>query len=53
VKKVGMAWKESKNENSVVLATREAEIRRVEVRGQPSQKVLKTLSRKYSMQKKD
>jgi hypothetical protein len=36
----------------VILATQEAEIRRIEVQSQPGQIVLKTLSRKTPSQKK-
>jgi hypothetical protein len=36
----------------IILATQEAEIKRIEVRSQPEQIVLKTLSRKYPTQKK-
>jgi hypothetical protein len=35
----------------VILATQEAEIKRLEVRSQPGQIVLETLSRKYLTQK--
>jgi hypothetical protein len=36
----------------VILATWEAEIRRIKVQGQPRQTVLKILSQKYPMQKR-